>query len=71
MRYSVLRGEIISRTGLQIVRYFQKKVKFLHLLIYRKALKLLMVTSSLANQVRNAFGSKNGVAMTDLDTVKH
>ena len=66
----MLRGEIISRTGLQIVRYFQKKVKFLHLLIYRKALKSLMVTS-LANGVRNAFGSKNGVAMTDLDTVKH
>ena len=29
VRYSVLRREIISRTGLQIVRYFQKKIQIL------------------------------------------
>ena len=38
-----------GRTSLQIVRYFQEKIlwaKFLHLLISRKALKSLMVTSA-------------------------
>ena len=37
------------------------------LLIFRKALKSLMVTSTLAIEERNAFGSKNGVAVTDSD----
>ena len=38
-----------SRTGLQIVRYYQEKIlraQFLHLLISRKALKSFMVTSA-------------------------
>lgn len=38
------------------------------LLIFRKALKSLMVTSTLAIEERNAFGSKNGVTVSDSDS---
>ena len=30
-----------------------------------------MVTSSLAIEMRNAFGGKNGVAMSDSDAINH
>ena len=50
-----------GRTGLQIVRSFQEKI-LLHLLIPRKTLTSLMVTSALA--IKNfTIKSRNRVAM--------
>ena len=40
VRYSMLRGEIISITGLQIVRYFQKKVQILASSHIEKSIKM-------------------------------
>ena len=61
-----------GRTGLQvdIFRRFYEP-KFLHLLISRKALKSLMVTSALAVEERNSSGSKNGVAVSDSEATSH
>ena len=69
MRLSVLQekvGEVAFR-WLGIFRKFYEP-KFLHLLISRKALKSLIVKSALAIEERNAFGSKNGVTVSDSDS---
>ena len=51
-----------GRTGLQIVRSFQEKI-LLHLLIPRKTLASLMVTSALAIKESFTIKSQNRVAM--------
>ena len=51
-----------GRTGLQIVRSFQEKI-LLHLLIPRKTLTSLMVTSALAIKENFTIKSQNRVAM--------
>ena len=51
-----------GRTGLQIVRSFQEKI-LLHLLIPRKTLASLMVTSALAIKENFTIKSQNRVAM--------
>ena len=51
-----------GRTGLQIVRSFQEKI-LLHLLIPRKTLTSLMVTSALAIKEKFTIKSQNRVAM--------
>ena len=51
-----------GRTGLQIVRSFQEKI-LLHLLIPRKTLTSLMVTSALAIEKNYTIKSQNRVAM--------
>ena len=51
-----------GRTGLQIIRSFQEKI-LLHLLIPRKTLTSLMVTSALAIKENFTIKSQNRVAM--------
>ena len=51
-----------GRTGLQIVRSFQEKI-LLHLLIPRKTLTSLMVTSALAIKENFTIKSQNRVAV--------
>ena len=51
-----------GRTGLQIVRSFQEKI-LLHLLIPRKTLASLMVTSALAIKKNFTINSQNRVAV--------
>ena len=60
-----------GRTGLQIDTFRRRffEPKFLHLLISRKALKWLMVTSALVIKERNAIESQNGVAMVQTSKV--
>ena len=54
-----------GRIGLQIVRSFQEKI-LLHLLIPRKTLASLMVTSALAIKENFTIKSQNRVAMVQI-----
>ena len=55
-----------SRTGLQIHIFRFYEPKFLHLLISRKALKSLTVSTALATKDRNVIESQNGIAVVQI-----
>ena len=71
MRHSVLWEKLVEQACRSLYTFRRRlyEPKFFHLLISRKALKSLTVTSALAIKERSAIESQNGVAVIQTSKV--